>query len=158
MRVVICCDQGTPSELVRNALTVGKALMERGHTVAYVVGDPVTLVYHAGSWTPNELCQAPVPRAVPGLVMKRPNMDGFADLMAITGFDDKATLLALASLWDRQLQTLKPDAIIGFYTPVLWLVGPAHAPTYALGSGLTLPPVLGTSFPRLSVDSTPLAG
>jgi hypothetical protein len=51
----------------------------------------------------------------------------------------------------------RPDAILGFYTPVLWLIAPAHAPVFALGNGATLPPVLGASFPRLSPDSTPLA-
>jgi hypothetical protein len=131
--------------------------MERGHEVAYVVGDPVTLVDYAGSWSPNDLYQAPVCRTVPGLVMKRPNMDGFSDVMATAGFDDKPTLVALSTLWNRQLTALKPDAVVGLYTPVLWLVGPAVAPTFALGSGLMLPPALGTSFPRLTVDSAPLA-
>jgi hypothetical protein len=157
MRCVICCDQGAPSELVRDALTVGRALIERGHQVAYIVGDPVGLVDHAGSWSPNDLYQAPVCRTVPGLVMKRPNMDGFSDVMATAGFDDKPTLVALSTLWHRQLTSLKPDAIIGLYTPILWLVGPAHAPTFALGGGLMLPPPLGTAFPRLTADSTPLA-
>jgi hypothetical protein len=157
MRVVICYDQGAPSELVRDALTVGKALMEQGHTIAYVVGDPVSFVDHAGSWTPNELHQAPVLQPAPHLVMKRAPVDGFADLMASAGYDDKQTLITLASMWHRQLEMLKPDVIVGFRTPVLWLVAPIHAPTVALGNGLALPPVLGTSFPRLSVDSTPLA-
>lgn len=157
MQIVICCDHGAPSEMVRDALTVGRALMERGHAIAYIVGDPVTLVEFAGSWIPNDLYPAPVRRAAPNLVMEPPPMDGFADYMATAGFDDKATLLVLASLWDRLLLALKPDVIIGFYTPVPWLVAPSRAPTFALGSGLMLPPVLGTSFPRLSADSTPAA-
>jgi len=157
MRVLICYDQDVPSELIRDALTVGKALTENGHTVVYVVGDPVTFVDYAGSWTPNELHQAPVLHAPPHLVMKRAPIDGFADQMASAGYDDKQTLITLTSVWHRQLDMLKPDVIVGLSTPVLWLVGPSHAPTVALGNGLTLPPVLGTSFPRLSVDSAPLA-
>lgn len=157
MRIVICCDHDAPAELVRDALTVGKALMQRGHTIAYIAGDPITLVESAGSWIPNDLYEAPVRRAIPNLVMKPPPIDGFADFMALAGFDDKATLIVLASLWNRQLLALKPDVIIGFYTPVLWLVAPSHAPTFALGAGLMLPPALGTSFPRLLADSVPLA-
>jgi hypothetical protein len=157
MRAVICWDQGVPTELIRDALALGKALIEKGHTISYLVGDPVTLVDYAGSWTPDDLHQAPVLQAAPHLVMKRPPVDGFADLMAVTGFDDKQTLITLASVWNRQLQTLKPNVVIGFYSPVLWFVGRAHAPTIAIGNGYTLPPVLGTSFPRLSVDSTPLS-
>jgi hypothetical protein len=131
--------------------------MERAHEIAFITGDPVALVESAGSWIPNDLFEAPVRRSTANLVMKPRVMDGFADLMAVSGFDDKATLVVLASLWNRQLKELKPDVIIGFYAPILWLVAPAHAPTFALGSGLMLPPVLGTSFPRLSADSTPLA-
>src|SRR5829696_8711414 len=159
MRIVICCDQEVPAELLRDALVIGRALGERGHAVSFVVGDPVTLVDYAGAWTPNELYQAPVRRAGPELVMKRPQPDGLADSMAISGFEDKQTLLTLGTMWEQQLRALssRPDVILGFYTPVLWLVAPAHAPTFALGNGSTLPPVLGTSFPRLSPDSTPLA-
>ena len=157
MRVLVCYEQGAPSELIRDSLTVGKALMENGHTVAFVVGDPVTFVDHAGSWTPNGLHQAPVMHAAPHLVMKRPPVDGFADVLAAAGYDDKQALITLASVWNSLLGLLKPDVIVGLGTPVLWLVGPSHAPTVALGNGLALPPVLGTSFPRLSVDSTPLA-
>jgi hypothetical protein len=156
-RIVICCDHGAPAEMQRDALTVGKALVEWGHSVAFVVGDPAALGESAGSWTLNEVYQAPVPRPVPNLVMNPPAVDGFADRMAMVGFDDKETLVTLASLWNRQLLALKPEAIIGFYAPILWLVGPAHASTFALGSGLMLPPIMGTSFPRLSAGSTPLA-
>jgi hypothetical protein len=157
MRILICYDQGAPSELIRDALTVGKALMDNDHTVVFAVGDPVAFVDHAGSWMPSELHQAPVVQAAPHLVMKRPPVDGFADLMAAAGYDDKQTLMTLTSIWNRQLGMLRPDVIIGLRTPVLWLVGPIHAPTVALGNGFALPPILGTSFPRLSVDSAPLA-
>jgi hypothetical protein len=95
--------------------------------------------------------------SAPHLVMKRPPVDGFADVLALAGYDDKQTLITLASVWNSLLGLLKPDVIVGLGTPVLWLVGPSHAPTVALGNGLALPPVLGTSFPRLSVDSSPLA-
>ena len=157
MRVAICCDPGAPAEVVRDAITIGRALMERGHAIAYIVGDPVTLMESAGSWIPNDLYPAPIRRATPNLVMKPPAIDGFADSMATSGFDDKPTLLVLASLWNRLLLALQPEVIVGFYAPLLWLVAPGHAPTFALGSGLMLPPVMGTSFPRLSVNSTPLA-
>ena len=157
MRILVSLDYGAPAELVRDALTVGAALEARGHKTIYVVGDPVAFVDQAGSWTPGELHQAPVVSASPQLVMKRPPADGFADLMAVSGYDNKQTLLTLASIWNRQLEALKPDLIMGFCTPVLWLIGQHHAPTVAIGNGFAVPPILGTSFPRLSVNSTPLA-
>ncbi|WP_298883997.1 hypothetical protein [uncultured Bradyrhizobium sp.] len=95
-------------------------------------------------------------RAAPHLVMKRPQVDGFADRMAIMGFDDKQTLITLASIWNAELASLEPDGIIGLGTPILWLVGPAHAPTFAVGNGSALPPALGNSFPRHNANSTPL--
>ena len=156
-RIVIGCDRDTPSELVRDALRLGEALTLQGNHVAFLVGDPVGFVEQAGSWTPRELYQAPVLGQAPHLVMKRPPVDGLADHMSTVGLSDKQTLITLASVWDSQLEKLKPDIIIGLLTPVLWLVGPVHAPTFAFGSGYSLPPILGTSFPRFSADSTPLA-
>lgn len=158
MKIAICCDFGVPAELMRDALTVGKALTERGHTVSYVVGDPVSFVEYAGSWMPSALHQAPVLRAAPHLVMNRPPVDGFADVMSLAGFGDKSTLLCLSSMWKQLLETINPDAIVALYSPIVWLVGPGHAPTFAMGNGFVVPPALGTSFPRLSVDSSPLTG
>jgi len=156
-RVVICCDQLAPTELIRDALRLGKALNAAGHVVVYLVADPISLVEQAGSWTPCELHQAPILRAPPHLVMRRSPPDGLADLMALSGFDERHTLVTIALLWHSQLALLRPDVIVGFCSPVLWLIGPLHAPTFALGNGYCLPPILDTSFPRLSADSTPLA-
>jgi len=96
-------------------------------------------------------------RAAPHLVMKRPPIGGYADRLAVLGFDDKQTLMTLASVWNAELTNIQPDAIIGIGTPVLWLVGRAHAPTFAVGNGCMLAPPLGNSFPRLTPNSTPLA-
>lgn len=157
IRIVLCVDQLAPTELTRDALRIGKALNANGHSVAYVAADPVFVVEQAGSWQLPELHQAPVLRSPPHLVMKRPPADGLSDLMAISGFDDRQRLLTMASLWHSQLSSLQPDVIVGFCSPVAWFVGPLLARTLAVGNGYTLPPVLGTSFPRLSVNSTPLA-
>ena len=157
MRLVIGCDLDAPSELLRDALRIGNALTGRGHQVIYLVGDPVALVDQAGSPITSGLHQAPSKRAASHLVMKRPATDGFADRLAVMGFDDKQTLMTLASVWNAELASIEPDAIIGIGTPILWLVGRAHAPTFAVGNGVTLPPPLGSSFPRLTANSTPLA-
>jgi len=157
LRLVIGCDLDVPSELLRDALRIGDALTSHGHQVTYLVGDPVALVDQAGSSITSGLHQAPTPRAAPRLVMKRPPVDSFADRLAVAGFDDKPTLMTLASVWNAELAGIQPDAIIGIGTPILWLVGRAHAPTFAVGNGSALPPTLGRSFPRMTANSTPLA-
>lgn len=157
LRLVIGCDLDAPSESLRDALRIGGALTSRGHEVVYLVGDPVALVEQAGSPITSGLHQAPAKRAASHLVMKRPSTDGFADRLAVMGFDDKQTLMTLASVWNAELAAIQPDVIIGIGTPILWLVGRAHAPTFAVGNGLMLPPPLGSSFPRLAVNSAPLA-
>ena len=157
LRLVIGCDLDTPSETLRDALRIGNALTGRGHQVIYLAGDPVALVDQAGSPITSALHQAPARRAAPHLVMKRPPTDGLADRLAVVGFDDKQTLMTLASVCNAELAGIQPDAIIGIGTPILWLVGPAHAPTFAVGNGSMLPPALGTSFPRLTANSTPVA-
>ena len=157
LRVVIGCDLDAPSELLRDALRIGGALTRHGHQVNYLVGDPIALVDQAGSSITSGLHQAPTMRAAPHLVMKRPPIGGYADRLAVLGFDDKQTLMTLASVWNAELTNIQPDAIIGIGTPVLWLVGRAHAPTFAVGNGCMLAPPLGNSFPRLTPNSTPLA-
>ena len=157
MRVVICSDSDSPNEMLRDALTLRGALAGRGHLVHFIIGDPVALVDQAGSWIPSNIHQSPVLKPPPQLVMKRPPVDGLADAMAAAGFDDKRILLTLAAVWRDQLGLLQPDVIVAFGAPVAWLVGPTIAPTLAIGSGIALPPVLGTSFPRLSADSVELA-
>jgi hypothetical protein len=157
LRLVVGCDLGAPSELLRDALRIGMALTNRGNHVTYLVGDPIALMEQAGSSITSGLRQAPVMRAAPHLVMKRPPIDGFADRLAVMGFDDKQTLITLASVWNAELASIQPDAIIGIGAPILWLVGPAHAPTFAVGNGSVLAPALGNSFPRLTANSTPLA-
>lgn len=157
MRVAICCEGDSPHEMLRDALLLGGALSGRNHTVHFIAGDPVALVDQAGSWIPSNIHQAPLLKPPPQLVMKRPPVDGLADSMAAAGFDDKRTLLTLASVWHNQLNLVQPDVVVAFGGPVAWLVGPTVAPTLAAGSGMALPPVLGTSFPRLSADSVELA-
>jgi hypothetical protein len=157
MHVVIGIDGGVPSELLRDGLRVGNALIARGHTVSYVIGEPLLFLNYGGSLIANNVYQAPVPRVAPPLVMKRPPGEGLADQLAIIGFDELDTIENLAAMWNRLLVTLNPDVVIGIYSPVLWLVAPAHARTFAIGNGLALPPVCGSSFPRLSGESAPLA-
>jgi hypothetical protein len=156
-RVLLCCDYGAPAELLRDSLTLGKALADRQCHVSYAVGDPVSLADFAGSWVPGELHQAPVLRSAPQLVMKRPPIDGFADVIAAAGFDDKATLFTMVDIWMRMISSIKPDVIYGFYSPIVWMLGPSAARTVALGNGYGLPPALGNSFPRLTSDSSPIA-
>src|SRR6185295_5143834 len=79
------------------------------------------------------------------------------DRLAVMGFEDKDTLITLASVWNAELASIEPDVIIGIGTPILWLVGRGHAPTFAIGNGAILAPALGSSFPRLTPSSTPLA-
>lgn len=44
MRVVMGGDRSVSSDLARDTLTVERALMELGHTTAYIAGDPVSPV------------------------------------------------------------------------------------------------------------------
>lgn len=156
-RVLICSDYGAPSELLRDALTIGRALAERDCQVGFAVGDPVSLADFAGSSVPGDLYQAPVLRNAPQLVFKRLPIDGFADVIAATGFDDREALITMSDVWMRLIGCARPDIIYAFHSPIVWMLGPAVVRTVALGNGYSLPPILGDSFPRLTADSTPLA-
>jgi len=101
----------------------------------------------------------PVPllREPPALIMKRRGPSGLDDAMAIAGFANSSHLAMLCGIWSRQLELLRPDVIVGFNSPLIWLIGAAFAPTFAAGSGNFLPPVLGSGFPRISATAPPLA-
>lgn len=157
MQITITCEEGAPVELLRDALLVGDALASRDHAVSYVVADVLALVDYAGGREPGPMYQAPMLRQQLRLSHKPPPVDGFEDLMAIMGYADRRHLQTLASLWSRQLSQLKPDVILGFCSPVVWLVGPNHAPTFAAGNSFAIPPTLGRSFPRFSARSAPIA-
>jgi len=156
MRLAICIDADVPSELLRDSLVIGQALVARGHSLAYVVGNPMRFVDHAGGAVPNEIYQAPIRDASP-LTTRRASENGLTDRLAASGFEDKQTLLTLTVMWRRLIDKLQPEAIIGFYCPIVWLVAPAYVPTFAVGNGLALPPTLGTSFPRVSPEPVPVA-
>ncbi len=157
LRIVVACGADGPPELQRDVLTLGAELADRGHLVDYIVGDPVGLASYAGGYVPGDVFQAPLLRAAPDLVMKRQQPDGLLDQMAVAGFADRDILTALSDAWKCQLSLMRPNIILAFNVPVLWLIGPTVAPTVALGPRAILPPTLGSSFPRLSHNSAPLA-
>ena len=157
MHILIACETASIAASMRDALRLGHELAGRGHRISYVMGDPVAFAEYSSATRPDTALPAPLLREPPDLVLKRRPPSGFDDIMAISGFANSAQLQALAESWVTQLELLRPDAIVGFSSPLLWLVGPCFASTFAAGSGDLLPPAIGSGFPRLSASAPPLA-
>jgi hypothetical protein len=157
MHILIACETASIAAAMRDALRLGRELTGRGHRISYVMGDPFAFAEYGSPVHPDTALPAPLLREPPELILKRRPPSGFDDIMAISGFANSAQLQALAKSWATQLELLRPDAIVGFSSPLLWLVGPCFASTFAAGSGDLLPPAIGSGFPRLSASAPPLA-
>lgn len=157
MHIVIACEAASITASMRDALRLGRELAGRGHRISYVMGDSVAFAEYGSAIRSDTALAAPLLREPPELILKRRPPSGFDDTMAIAGFANSLQLQALAKSWTVQLELLRPDAIVGFSSPLLWLVGPCFAPTFAAGSGDLLPPAIGAGFPRLSASAPPLA-
>jgi hypothetical protein len=158
MHFLLAGEGDASSGSMRDALWIGDALASRGHKITYAMPDIVAFLEWTGGALPAPaVVTTPALREPPQLIMKRRPPSGFDDLMAITGFANLGHLRSLASVMRRQLALLKPDAIVGFQSPVVWLIGNTVAPTFAIGCGVNIPPRLGDGFPRLSATAAPLA-
>jgi hypothetical protein len=157
MHILIACEAASIASSMRDASRLGRELAGRGHRISYVMGDPVAFAEYGSAACPDAALAAPLLREPPELVLKRRSPSGFEDVMASAGFANSVQLQALAKSWIAQLELLRPDAIVGFSSPLLWLVGPCFASTFAAGSGDQLPPVIGAGFPRMSAMAPPLA-
>lgn len=157
MRILIASESPTIASLMRDASRIGTELQAQGHEIVYAMADPVAFAEQEPSSAPKSVVPVPLLREPAELILKRRPAAGFDDAMAISGFANAVHLQALCRAWSKQLQLVRPDAIIGFAAPLLWLVGPVFAPSFAAGAGDNLPPLIGTGFPRLSAMAAPLA-
>jgi hypothetical protein len=135
--------------------TLGRALQAEGHTVAYVLADPVAawpLLADDGCL----LLQAP---RAPDVVRSRdaaptPAVD-FADLLRVSGFDAPDTLRPLVAAWDGLLSLVTPRLVIADYSPVLVLAARGRVPVAQVGVGFCLPPAHLPRFPALVPGAPP---
>lgn len=81
---------------------------------------------------------------------------GYADMMAVTGYQSVAGLLPTVLGWDALIDVVRPAVIVADYAPMLALAAHGRVPLVAIGDGFVLPPTHGATFPVLR-DGTRMA-
>lgn len=74
---------------------------------------------------------------------------GFADMMAVTGYQSVEGLLPTVLGWDALIDVVRPAVIVTDYAPMLALAAHGRVPVVALGDGFVLPPTDRATFPVL---------
>lgn len=82
---------------------------------------------------------------------------GFADLMLANGFGQTHELHALVRAWRGLIDLVKPDLIVGAYSPVLGVAAYGRVPLAIVGYGYTAPPADRPAFPLFRRNRTPYA-
>lgn len=78
------------------------------------------------------------------------------DILALAGFDRVDRLWAMLATWDAIVASVKPDLVIGDYSPGLCLaMRGGDVPVAIVGSGFTVPPE-SEEFPLLIEGATPI--
>jgi rhamnosyltransferase subunit B len=83
---------------------------------------------------------------------------GFADILALIGFEDAAHLGAMVGTWRSLVELVAPALVIGDFSPTLALaMAGQHAPLLQVGSGFALPPRDLDRYPMINAAGTALA-
>jgi UDP:flavonoid glycosyltransferase YjiC (YdhE family) len=81
-----------------------------------------------------------------------------ADLLALQGFATAEELEPRVGAWGRLLGLVRPDLVIGEFSPTLCLAARGRLPFVEIGSGFTMPPLSGPTFPLLLDGPRQVAG
>lgn len=147
-KIVIASSSIAGAHNYYEATLIGRALSAAGFEVLHIVDDIPAM--KAAADNPDELVVAQAPVLEKKSVTRNPAGTGIQDLalqLAQSGFADPESLRPLARAWTALLRSVHADAIISLSASVAWLVGPHLAPTFAVGSGRSLPPNVPTASP-----------
>jgi len=81
---------------------------------------------------------------------------GYADILAIYGFDDVDILGPMVAAWQNLIDLVKPDLIIADHSPTLCLAAHGGIPVIIVGYGFTVPPCNLPDFPILRPEVPPM--
>ena len=132
--------------------SLGRALAAAGHACVYALRD-LTEAQLLGAGA-HRVVQAPVWRGpafykVDQIGRSKARIGGVADMLAIHGLADDGVVERTVSAWRRLLEMIRPDAVIGHFSPALMLAAAAAGlPRILAGEGWAMPPPVAGGLPR----------
>ncbi|STX28167.1 Uncharacterised protein [Legionella beliardensis] len=150
--VVLAWEYERNTSFLKNFFYLQKELLKHNHD-AYLVG--VNLPNLPSFDAP--FLQAPsAPTPILHKSKKLNKIGGFADRLALLGFNHSKTLYCLTKCWEHLFNLLKPQLLIADCAPVACLAAYEKIPLVQVTDGFSLPPVNLPDFPRLRPDTAPL--
>ena len=139
-------------------IQIARRLQEEGCEVVLALRELEPCV-HQFAFIDCPVLAAPVAPGFRPLRFKREGFHpcGFADLMLANGFAQTHELHALARAWRGMIDTVKPDLIVGAFSPVLGVAAYGRVPLAIIGYGYTTPPADRPTFPLFRHNRRPYA-
>lgn len=157
-RVLIGWELGGGHGHAVNLVTLGRALVARGHEVVIVARDV------AGIWPVTRAAgipflQAPVFAGIGATLTggKPFQARRFTDVLAAFGYGESSLLEPQVRAWDTTVNVVRPDLVVAEFAPTLCLATHGRVPTLAFGIGYCVPCLQDGVFPLLNPSVAALA-
>lgn len=86
------------------------------------------------------LLQAPRWNIPSDPAVRRIPTHSFADVLRLIGYGQRGSLARRLTAWEGILETVRPDVVVGDFSPTLNLAARGRVPGVAVGNGYTIPP------------------
>ena len=145
-RILVGYERGENLGHYRRLAPVAEALAAEGHQVTFFLRNP----YDCRA----QITKSPLPfLQSPDLVPPNPaergpkTMGAYSDIMVYCGFGKLETLFTATLGWRSIFDQVRPDLIVCDHSPVTCFAAYGRIPVIQVGSGFTIPPAQGDSFP-----------
>ena len=158
-KILLTWELGLNSGHAVRLAQLAQALQAAGHETCFAVQRPDSLRRWRGQAGFTEVRQAPI---WPGLLRHNdvPPLRGersWGDLLTAMGMHDSGVLEYMLRCWDAILTDSGADMVIADFAPAAMLAARGRVPVVAVGTGFTVPPSEGATFPLLRGDKPLIA-
>lgn len=158
-KILLTWELGLNSGHAVRLAQLAEALQAAGHETCFAVQRPDALRRWRGQAGFAEVRQAPI---WPGLLRHNdvPPLRGersWGDLLTAMGMHDSGVLEYMLRCWEAVLSDSGADMVIADFAPAAMLAAKGRVPVVAVGTGFTVPPADGATFPLLRGDKPLIA-
>ncbi len=140
---------------LQRLLPLARALASHGYRPVFAVKDP-------GAAAPvlRDTCYPVLPAPVGGTRLLPPDRSflaaSYADVLAVQGFAAVEEVLPTVDAWQALIDRVQPALLVCDHSPTLCLAAYGAVPTVVVGTGFSVPPAEGTTYPLLLPRCRPL--